>query len=48
LIVVMGLIGQLGFILCFVGVFFTAMLSKIPTYYIYKDVFHSDEKLQSI
>lgn len=37
LIVLMGLLAQLGSILCLVGVLFTAMLSKIPVYYIYKD-----------
>ncbi|NAY92153.1 hypothetical protein GTQ34_09495 [Muricauda sp. JGD-17] len=37
LIVVLGLIAQLGIVLCFVGVLFTAMLSKIPVYFIYKE-----------
>lgn len=37
LLIVMGIVTELGFILCFVGVFFTAMLAKIPVYYIYKD-----------
>lgn len=37
LIIVMGLVAELGIILCFVGVFFTAMLAKIPVYYMYKD-----------
>lgn len=37
LLVVMGFIAQLGTILCFVGVFFTAMLAKVPVYYMYKD-----------
>ncbi len=37
LIIVMGLIAQLGIILCFVGLLFTAMLSKIPVYFIYKE-----------
>lgn len=36
LIILMGLLAELGFILCFIGVFFTAMLAKIPVYYIYK------------
>lgn len=37
LVFVMGIVAQLGMILCFVGIFFTAMLSKIPAYFIYKD-----------
>ncbi|MFS4468542.1 hypothetical protein [Maribacter sp. 2210JD10-5] len=37
LLIVMGFIAELGVILCFVGVLFTAMLAKIPTYFIYKD-----------
>lgn len=37
LVLVGGLVSQLGTILCLVGVLFTAMFSKIPLYYIYKD-----------
>lgn len=37
LVLVAGLVAQLGIILCVVGVFFTAMFSKIPIYFIYKD-----------
>ncbi len=37
LILIMGLLAQLGILLCFVGLLFTAMLAKIPVYYIYKD-----------
>ncbi len=37
LVIVAGLVSQLGAILCLVGVLFTAMFSKIPFYYIYKD-----------
>ena len=37
LIIVMGIIAELGVLLCFVGVLFTAMLAKIPVYYMYKD-----------
>ena len=37
LVVVMGILAQLGILLCFIGVLFTAMLSKVPTYLIYKD-----------
>lgn len=46
LIIIMGLLAELGFILCFVGVFFTAMLAKIPIYYSYKDGvgFENDDK----
>ncbi len=37
LVFVMGIVAELGFLLCCVGILFTAMLSKIPTYYMYKD-----------
>ena len=37
LIIVMGLVAEMGILLCFVGVFFTAMLAKIPVYFMYKD-----------
>jgi len=37
LVLVAGLVSQLGVILCLVGVLFTAMFSKIPIYFIYKD-----------
>lgn len=37
LILVAGLVAELGVILCLVGVLFTAMFSKIPIYFIYKD-----------
>ena len=37
LVVVMGIVAELGILLCCVGVLFTAMLSKIPVYFIYKD-----------
>ncbi len=37
LILVAGLVAELGAILCLVGVLFTAMFSKIPIYFIYKD-----------
>ncbi len=37
LLIVLGIIAELGILLCFVGVLFTAMLSKVPMYYIYKD-----------
>jgi len=31
------IIAELGVLLCFVGVLFTAMLAKIPVYFMYKD-----------
>lgn len=37
LLIVLGIIAELGIILCFIGVLFTAMLSKVPIYYMYKD-----------
>ncbi len=37
LIIVMAIIAELGILLCCIGILFTAMLSKIPIYYIYKD-----------
>jgi len=46
LIILMGFIAELGILLCFVGILFTAMLSKVPLYYIYKDAvgFGQDEE----
>ena len=37
LVIVAGLVSHLGVVLCLVGVLFTAMFSKIPIYFIYKD-----------
>lgn len=37
LVIVTGIVAELGIVLCFVGLFFTAMFSKIPAYFIYKD-----------
>ena len=37
LVIVMGLVAQLGLLLCCIGVLFTAMLSNVPAYFIYKD-----------
>lgn len=37
LIIVAGLVAQLGILLCGIGVLFTASLTKIPVYFIYKD-----------
>ncbi|MFD0798768.1 hypothetical protein ACFQZJ_14955 [Maribacter chungangensis] len=37
LIVVLGIMAELGIVLCCVGILFTAMLSKVPVYFMYKD-----------
>ncbi len=37
LVFVTGVIAQLGILLCLVGVLFTAMFSKVPVYFIYKE-----------
>ena len=37
LLLLLGFIAQLGVLLCFVGIFFTAMLSRVSIYYAYKD-----------
>lgn len=37
LVFLMGILAELGIFLCIIGILFTAMLSKIPIYYIYKD-----------
>lgn len=37
LVIVMGILAELGIVLCCVGILFTAMLAKIPAYYMYKD-----------
>lgn len=37
LILVMGIVAELGIFLCCIGIFFTAMLSKVPVYYMYKE-----------
>lgn len=37
LVIVMGILAELGFLLCCIGILFTAMLAKVPTYYMYKD-----------
>jgi len=45
LIIVMGIVAELGVLLCFVGVLLTAMLAKIPVYFVYKDSigFHAED-----
>ena len=37
LLLIMGFLSQLGVLFCGVGFLFTAMLSKVPLYYMYKD-----------
>lgn len=37
LIIISGLIAQLGLFLCIIGIFFTAFFVHIPMYYFYKD-----------
>lgn len=37
LVFVSAFVAQLGLVLCCVGILFTAMLAKVPTYYMYKD-----------
>src|SRR6056297_2327212 len=37
LVIVMGILAELGFILCCIGILFTAMLAKVTVYYMYKD-----------
>lgn len=45
LLFIVGILAELGILLCGVGLLFTAMLAKIPVYYMYKDgVGFSDEK----
>ncbi|MFT6797418.1 MAG: hypothetical protein ACJART_002569 [Maribacter sp.] len=36
LVIIMGVLAEFGVILCGVGILFTAMLAKVPAYYIYK------------
>lgn len=36
LIIIVSLIAELGVLLCCVGILFTAMLSKVPTYFMFK------------
>ena len=37
LVIIAGIVAELGLILCCIGVLFTAMFSKVPVYYMYKD-----------
>lgn len=36
LLVLVGLLAELGISLCCVGILFTAMLTKVPVYFMYK------------
>lgn len=36
LVIIIGVLAELGVILCCVGILFTAMLVKVPSYYMYK------------
>ncbi|MEP1488857.1 MAG: hypothetical protein ABJK28_10555 [Algibacter sp.] len=42
LMVVAGIIGALGAIACFIGMFFTISIMYLPTYLVYKDIFGFD------
>lgn len=44
LMVVTAIIGMLGVIACFIGMFFTISIVYLPTYLVYKDVFGLDNK----
>ncbi len=46
LIIVSSMIAQLGVILCFIGVFFTAYFVHIPIYYFYKETIGFNEDLE--
>ncbi len=48
LIIVSSMIAQLGIILCFVGIFFTAFFVHIPIYYFYKDTVGFGDDTQSV
>lgn len=48
LILLTGIIAELGIILCFVGILFTAMLSKIPMYFIYMDAVERNSETETI
>jgi hypothetical protein len=43
MLILAGIMSQLGSIACGIGVFFTIMFSKIPLYYIYKETIGFDE-----
>ncbi|WP_339699197.1 hypothetical protein [uncultured Marixanthomonas sp.] len=43
LIIVSGLVAQLGILLCFIGIFATASFVHLPMYYVYKDAIGFDE-----
>ncbi|MFS4455020.1 hypothetical protein [Maribacter sp. 2304DJ31-5] len=37
LVLVMGIVAELGIVLCCIGILFTVMLAKVPIYFMYKD-----------
>lgn len=43
LIIIMGFLAELGVLLCFIGILFTAMLAKIPIFFAYKDSLGFDQ-----
>lgn len=43
LVIISSIIAQLGILLCFVGIFFTAYFVHIPIYYVYKDTIGFDD-----
>lgn len=47
IIIISSMIAQLGVILCFVGLFFTAYFAYIPIYYFYKDTIGFNGDLES-
>jgi hypothetical protein len=46
MLILAGIMSQLGSIACGIGVLFTIMFSKIPLYYIYKETIGFDETHQ--
>lgn len=48
LIIISSLIAQLGILLCFVGIFFTAYFGYIPLYYFYKETIGFSEDSGSV
>ncbi len=43
LIIISSMIAQIGIILCFVGMFFTAFFAYVPIYFLYKDTVGFDD-----
>lgn len=48
LIIISSVIAQIGLLLCFVGIFFTAYFVHIPIYYFYKDSIGFEEEIDEI